>query len=288
MWKSFKIKVEPLQAETFAPFGKVIKTFEELDPPVRKGGLTRHAYTVTAAPPAEPDPAGKVPLSGGWQRAHFAFHTDAGQSFYPSRHCPTVFLVGPIKPTLAPEEVRAFYSDGSTGVCLDVEVWHTMPICIKGEDVYQTARGNQDYKAHSVEVDFDLEQGLAIDLDQSSLDLCQGRRRLGFQMKIKKERIAEYKLNHRQIPPEMLDALRRNGWHNYTLFMREDGYVFGYFESPHDFKTAMEKMSEGREKSSKEKVSGREAQALPPMTEPPDPSRPDEWIIELEDVFYLP
>ena len=29
MWKSFKVKVEPLTPEAFAPFGEVIETFEE-------------------------------------------------------------------------------------------------------------------------------------------------------------------------------------------------------------------------------------------------------------------
>ena len=40
-----------------------------------------------------------------------------------------------------------------------------MPICVDGNDIYQTVRGDQDYQAHSVEVDFDLEQGLAIEPD---------------------------------------------------------------------------------------------------------------------------
>jgi len=102
------------------------------------------------------------------QRAHFAFHTDAGQSFFPSKHRPTVFLVGAIQPTLPAEELRAFYSDGSVGVCLRLGVWHTMPICVDGEDVYQTTRGDQDYMAHSVEVDYDLEQGLAIEPDMEN------------------------------------------------------------------------------------------------------------------------
>lgn len=167
MWKSFKVKVEPLTPEAFAPFGEVIETFEEAKPEIAKGGLRSAAYPVTAAlseatVDAEPE---KTPLSEGLQRAHFAFHTDAGQAFYPSLHRPTVFLVGPIKDTLEPEDVRAFYSDGNTGVCLGLKVWHTMPICVEGDDVYQTVRGDQDYHAHSVEVDFDLEQGLAIEPD---------------------------------------------------------------------------------------------------------------------------
>ena len=33
----------------------------------------------------------------------------------------------------------------------------------------------------------------------------------------------------------MLDALSRNGWHNYSLFMREDGLMFGYFEADESF-----------------------------------------------------
>ena len=167
MWKSFKVKVELLTPEAFAPFGEVIETFEEAEPEVAKGGLRSAAYPVTAAlsDATVDSELEKTPLSEGLQRAHFAFHTDAGQAFYPSLHRPTVFLVGPVKDTLEAEDVRAFYSDGSTGVCLGLKVWHTMPICVEGDDVYQTVRGDQDYHAHSVEVDFDLEQGLAIEPD---------------------------------------------------------------------------------------------------------------------------
>ena len=176
MWKSFKVKVEPLTPEAFAPFGKVIESFEQAKPEIAKGGLRTAAYTVTASlseTPSESD-SQKTPLSEGLQRAHFAFHTDAGQAFYPSCHCPTVFLVGPVKETLEAEDVRAFYTDGSLGICLGLKVWHTMPICVEGTDVYQTVRGDQDYHAHSVEVDFDLEQGLAIEPDLADFDHQEG------------------------------------------------------------------------------------------------------------------
>ncbi len=172
MWKTFKVKVEPLTPEAFAPFGEVIESFEEAKPEIAKGGLRTNAYTVTAAlsdMPSDPE-SQKTPLSEGLQRAHFAFHTDAGQAFYPSRHCPTVFLVGPVKETLEAEDVRAFHTDGSLGICLGLKVWHTMPICVEGVDVYQTVRGDQDYHAHSVEVDFDLEQGLAIEPDLANFN----------------------------------------------------------------------------------------------------------------------
>ena len=48
MWKSFKVKVEPLTPEAFAPFGEVIESFEEAKPEIAKGGLRSAAYPVTA------------------------------------------------------------------------------------------------------------------------------------------------------------------------------------------------------------------------------------------------
>ena len=46
-------------------------------------------------------------------------------------------------------------------------------------------------------------------------------KRVGFLLKVKEDRIEEYKAHHRAVWPDMLDALSRNGWHNYSLFMRE-------------------------------------------------------------------
>ena len=64
--------------------------------------------------------------------------------------------------------MRAFYSRGDVGVCLHLGVWHTMPICVAGEDIYQTTRGDQDYHQHSVEIDFDLERGQSIAPDMAN------------------------------------------------------------------------------------------------------------------------
>ena len=44
--------------------------------------------------------------------------------------------------------------------------------------------------------------------------------------------LEDYKKHHEAVWPEMLEALRRHGWHNYSLFMRDDGLLFGYFETP--------------------------------------------------------
>ena len=53
----------------------------------------------------------------------------------------------------------------------------------------------------------------------------------------------DYKRHHEAVWPEMLDALRRNGWRNYSLFAREDGLLFGYFEADEDFAASLEGMS---------------------------------------------
>ena len=54
-------------------------------------------------------------------------------------------------------------------------------------------------------------------------------RRIGFLLKVRQDKIEEYKAYHQHVWPEMRDALRRTGWHNYSLFMREDCLLFGYF-----------------------------------------------------------
>ena len=166
MLEILKVKVEPLEPAAFAPFGQVISTFDEAKPEVVVGALTENAYAVRSDP--NDLAAEKLELSIGQVRAHFACHDDAGQSFYPSRHCPTIFFVAPVQPTVEPENFRAFYSDGSTGICMKLLVWHTMPVCLKGEEVYLTSRGDQDYPAHSIDVHFDQDRGLALAPDMEN------------------------------------------------------------------------------------------------------------------------
>ena len=69
-------------------------------------------------------------------------------------------------------------------------------------------------------------------------------KRVGFQFKVRRDRLEEYKEHHKRVWPEMLDALREAGWYNYTLFMREDGLIFGYFETEESQAVAQAKMAE--------------------------------------------
>ena len=57
-------------------------------------------------------------------------------------------------------------------------------------------------------------------------------RRYCFCLQVRQDRLTEYVERHRQVWPEMLMALRQAGWHNYSLFLREDGFLVGYVESP--------------------------------------------------------
>jgi L-rhamnose mutarotase len=54
--------------------------------------------------------------------------------------------------------------------------------------------------------------------------------RTGFVLHVKPERIDEYVAAHREVWPEMLEALRGAGIRNYTIF-RDGTDVFGYFEA---------------------------------------------------------
>ena len=55
--------------------------------------------------------------------------------------------------------------------------------------------------------------------------------RVCFQLQVKPDRMAEYIERHAAVWPDMLRALSSTGWHNYSLFLRDDGLLIGYFET---------------------------------------------------------
>lgn len=105
-------------------------------------------------------------------------------------------------------------------------------------------------------------------------------KRVGFLLKVKADRLEEYKEHHRAVWPEMLAALREAGWHNYSLFMREDGLLFGYFETPESLEVAQAAMA-GRD------VNERWQSLMSPFFEIPEGAHPDKTLVELEEVFHL-
>ena len=105
-------------------------------------------------------------------------------------------------------------------------------------------------------------------------------KRIGFLLKVKEDRIEEYKARHQNVWPEMQEALRRTGWHNYSLFLAKDGLLFGYFETPVDLQTAVDGMS-------KEEVNARWQEWMVPFFENIEGQHADEGLVELEQVFFL-
>lgn len=103
--------------------------------------------------------------------------------------------------------------------------------------------------------------------------------RVGFILKVKRDLIEEYQRRHEDVWPEMKDALSRNGWHNYTLFMRDDGMLFGYFETPESFQAALDGM-EGEE------VNERWQEEMAPFFEGTG-LHADQMMEQLVEVFHL-
>lgn len=104
--------------------------------------------------------------------------------------------------------------------------------------------------------------------------------RVAFLLKVKENKIEEYKHHHQNVWPEMKEALQRTGWHNYSLFMREDGLLFGYFETPISFQAALDGMS-------KEEINSKWQEFMAPYFEGLGGKHADETLVTLEEVFHL-
>jgi L-rhamnose mutarotase len=105
-------------------------------------------------------------------------------------------------------------------------------------------------------------------------------KRVGFVLQVRKDKIEEYKAHHKKVWPEMLEALRRNGWHNYSLFLRDDGLLFGYFETPESFQAALAGMA-------KEEINTKWQEFMAPYFENLGGAHADQSMVELEEVFHL-
>ncbi|MEV0621006.1 L-rhamnose mutarotase [Nonomuraea sp. NPDC050404] len=102
--------------------------------------------------------------------------------------------------------------------------------------------------------------------------------RVCFLLKVRQERLAEYRERHRDVWAEMRAALSRTGWHNYSLFLRDDGLLVGYLETD-DFEAAQKAMAETE-------VNARWQAEMAPFFENLD-GRPDEGMVPLTEVFHL-
>lgn len=104
-------------------------------------------------------------------------------------------------------------------------------------------------------------------------------RRVCFQLQVRPDRLAEYSARHAEVWPEMLRALASTGWHNYSLFVREDGLLIGYFETP-DLQAALD----GMEATD---VNARWQADMAEFFEDLGEARPDTGFRQLVEVFHL-
>ena len=103
--------------------------------------------------------------------------------------------------------------------------------------------------------------------------------RICFVLQVKKERLKEYKERHSSVWPEMINALRETGWHNYSLFLRPDGLLVGYLETD-DFERARAGMA-SRE------VNGRWQHEMADFFVQPAGLLPDQAMMPLEELFHV-
>ena len=102
--------------------------------------------------------------------------------------------------------------------------------------------------------------------------------RVCFLLQVRPERLEEYKARHAAVWPDMLAALSETGWHNYSLFLRDDGLLVGYLETP-DFAAALAGMAE-------REVNERWQRDMAPFFQQLE-GRPDESMQTLQEVFHL-
>ena len=103
--------------------------------------------------------------------------------------------------------------------------------------------------------------------------------RICFLLKVRPEKVEEYRARHAQVWPEMLDALRETGWRDYSLFLKPDGLLVGYLEAE-DFEKCIAAMKN-------HPVNDRWQAEMSPFFEPMGEGAADDHMIPLEEVFHL-
>src|SRR5436309_15835852 len=111
-----------------------------------------------------------------------------------------------------------------------------------------------------------------------SCDKDEMMQRICFVLQVKPDRLEEYKERHRYVWPDMQAALRETGWGNYSLFLRDDGLLVGYLETP-DFRQALEGMA-ARE------VNERWQRDMAHFSEHLDGRRPDQALLRLAQILH--
>ena len=107
--------------------------------------------------------------------------------------------------------------------------------------------------------------------------------RVCFLLNVRPDKLEEYRARHREVWPEMIAALRDCGWNNYSLFLRPDGLLVGYLETP-NFEQALAEM---QRRDVNERWQGEMAPFFLSQNGGGPDQSPDQSMIALEEVFHL-
>ena len=105
-------------------------------------------------------------------------------------------------------------------------------------------------------------------------------KRYGSVVRIRPEKIDEYKRCHAEVWPEILSMISACNIHNYSIYLK-DGLLFSYFEyTGDDFEADMAKMA--ADPKTQEWWA-----YVKPMQTPLDTRKVGQWWAEMEEVFHL-
>ena len=100
-----------------------------------------------------------------------------------------------------------------------------------------------------------------------------------FLLKVRPERVEEYRDRHANVWPELQEALRETGWKNYSLFLRRDGVLVGYLEAE-DFARCCAAMKQYS-------ANARWQEEMAPFFEGLENGSADDYMKPLQEVFHL-
>ena len=149
MTRVVRVPLKQLTPENVEGFGEVIRSLDEVEPVVREGEMVtermemlRKGDELYFANLAVGDEGVVATLvEGAAHVSHVNFHSDATQAFIGADRKPTVFLLAKPTNNLRPEDFVAFYSDGSLGMSMLPDVWHTSPLPVEGSQSYEKHAG---------------------------------------------------------------------------------------------------------------------------------------------------
>ncbi len=104
--------------------------------------------------------------------------------------------------------------------------------------------------------------------------------RVCFVLQVRPDRLEEYAERHAAVWPDMLRALGGTGWHNYSLFVGDDGLLVGYFETL-DLQAALDGMEASE-------VNARwQGEMAGFFVDLGPEARPDTGFLRLREIFHL-